>query len=210
MNRARLAAALAAVLLVAAGCGASEKKVDLSATVVSPPFTVAPGTLTTDAGKPYQLGKDTTAPLTLVFFGYTHCPDICPAVLSSITSGLRKLSSADQKKVQVLFITSDPRRDTGPVLHEYLSRFDPRFVGLTGSLKTVAAIGKSVGIFVDQGDPLAGGGYDPNSHSSYVIGLDRTHTAPVFWSGDTAPSEFARDFRFLLTHGTEHLKPAAS
>jgi protein SCO1/2 len=204
--------ALAAVLLVlgllASACG-STKNVTLYAHPVTPPWTIATDSLTTDSGKPFELAKDTTAPLTLVFFGYTHCPDICPEVMSSITSGLRKLSAADQKKIAVLFVTSDPKRDTGPVLRAWLDRYSPKFVGLTGSLTSIAQLGKSVGIYVDQGQKLASGGYDPNSHSSFVIGVT-DHKAPVFWDGDTAPSQFAHDFKFLLDHGTTHLESADS
>ncbi|MFL6061303.1 MAG: SCO family protein [Marmoricola sp.] len=198
---AALAGVLSAVLLLSA-CG-STKQVDFAGTVAD--FTIAKGELTTDAGKPFQLATDTTGPLTLVFFGYTHCPDICPTVLSSVASGLAKLSPSQQKEVRLLFVTSDPKRDTGPVLRSYLSRFNPGFTGLTGDLTTIATIGKSIGIFVDEGQKLSSGGYDPNSHSSYVIGVDNHHRGAVFWSGDTAPSQFAHDIRFLLEHGTDHL-----
>jgi protein SCO1/2 len=202
LSKTGLVGALAALMLLT-GCGTT-KNVDFTGTVAD--FTIAKGELTTDQGKPYQLATDTTGPLTLVFFGYTHCPDICPTVLSSIASGLAKLSHAQQQQVHLVFVTSDPKRDTGPVLRSYLDRFNPSFTGLTGDLSTIATIGKSIGIFVDEGQKLASGGYDPNSHSSYVIGVDNHHRGAVFWGGDTAPSQFAHDIRFLLEHGTDHLK----
>jgi protein SCO1/2 len=200
-----LVALVAALALLAAGCS-SEKAVDLAGTPADGAFTIAKDALTTDEGKPYSLATDTTEPLTLVFFGYTHCPDICPTVLASMASGLAKLTSAQRKQVQVLFITSDPDRDTGPVLRDYLRRFDPSFLGLTGPLPTIAKVGKSIGIFVDEGEELSGGGYDPNSHGSYVIGINDKHEALIVWGGDTAPSEFAQDIRFLLTERPEKLR----
>ncbi len=201
----RLLALVIATLVLATGCG-QEKSVDLNGTVVDPPFTVASDELTTTDGTPYSLSRDTNAPLTLVFFGYTGCPDTCPAVLSSITSGLLKLTEAQRDQVDVVFVTSDPARDTPKVLRTYLDRFDRNIIGLSGEVDTVAKVGESVGVFVDSGEELPDGGYDPNSHGSYVIGINDDHEAPIFWSGDTAPSQFADDVRFLLTKKPEKLK----
>lgn len=200
-----LTALLLAALLLATGCG-QEKSVSLHGTVVDPPFTVAADALTTTEGEPYSLAEDTTAPLTLVFFGYTNCPDICPAVLSSITSGLLKLTAEQRDQVDIVFVTSDPERDTPEVLRTYLDRFRAGIVGLSGDLADIAEVGESIGVFVDAGEELPGGGYDPNSHGSYVIGINDRHEAPIFWSGDTAPSQFADDIRFLLTEKPERLK----
>ena len=74
---------------------------------------------------------------TLVFFGYTHCPDVCPTTLASLSQVLGDLGP--DKQVAVLFITVDPERDTPAVLKDYLSSFDPRIVGLTGDPEAVAA-----------------------------------------------------------------------
>jgi protein SCO1/2 len=196
---------LLALALLTAACS-SEESVDLAGSVVDPPFKVSATALQTDDGKPFSLAKDTTKPLTLVFFGYTSCPDICPTVLSAIASGLTKLTAKQRDQVQVLFVTSDPNRDTGPVLKAYLERFDPSFVGITGSISSIVEVAKSVGVYVDEGDPLASGGYDPNSHTSYVIGIDDSHQAPIFWGQDTAPLQFTQDIRFLLTERPDHLK----
>lgn len=205
MKTVRLIAVLLAVAGLAAGCG-EERKVSLHGTVVDPPFTVAADTLTTTEGASYSLAEDTSAELTLVFFGYTQCPDICPAVLSSITSGLVKLTEEQRDQVDIVFVTSDPDRDTPEVLRTYLDRFDQGIVGLSGDLDTIAEVGESIGVYVDAGEELPGGGYDPNSHGSYVIGINDRHQAPIFWSGDTAPSQFADDIRFLLTEKPEKLK----
>lgn len=201
----RLVALAFATLLLATACS-QEKAVDLHGTVVDPPFTVAEDALRTTEGASYSLAEDTTAPLTLVFFGYTQCPDICPAVLSSITSGLLKLTDEQRDQVDIVFVSSDPDRDTPEVLRTYLDRFDQGMVGLTGDLTTVAKVAESIGVYVDEGAELPGGGYDPNSHGSYVIGINDRHEAPIFWSGDTAPSQFANDIRFLLTEKPEKLK----
>jgi protein SCO1/2 len=103
-------------------------------------------------------------------------------------------------------VTTDPKRDTDAVLTDYVTRFNPTYKALTGNLLTIAKVAKSIGVFVDKGNPLAGGGYDPNSHGSYVIGINSRHQAPIFWNGETAPSEFAADFNFLLTEKPQILK----
>jgi protein SCO1/2 len=208
-TRPRIVALVAGVLVALVtltGCGSSPKNVSLYGTVVDPPYTPSGTALTTTDGGTFSLAKDTTAPLTLIFFGYTHCPDICPAVMSSIASGLAKLSRTQQKQVKLYFISTDPKRDTPKVLADYVSRFNPTFHGLGGDLKAVSAVAKALHVFVDDGTQLASGGYDPNSHGTYVFGINAKHQAPIFWNGETAPSEFASDFRFLLTKKPDHLE----
>jgi protein SCO1/2 len=192
---------LLALALLLSGCG-SAKHVQLTGHIVDPPFRVAGTTLTDTDGTPYTLAKDPTATVTVLFFGYTHCPDLCPAIMSALSAGLAKLPAQVRDKIEVAFVTSDPKRDSPEVLRRYLDRFGKGYVGLTGPLDQVAALGRSVGIFVDKGDQLPGGGYDPNSHGTYVFAIDSTHTAPLFWNGDTSPSQFADDLRFLVTQAT--------
>ena len=107
-------------------------------------------------------------------------------------------------------ITTDPKRDTPEVLADYIHRFNPRFEALTGDLDTIAKVGKSIGIFVDTGEQLASGGYDPNSHGTYIIAVNSDHQAPLFWRGETSPSQFADDIRFLLTEKPEKLTRSSS
>lgn len=208
LARRKSAAAVAAVLiaLVAlSGCGGADKSVDLSGTVVDPPYDVSDVALTMADGGTYTMTRDTTKTLTLVFFGYTNCPDICPAVLSSIASGLAKLAPEQRDQVQLLFITSDPKRDTPAVLQDYVSRFSPNFIGLSGDLDKVLAVAKPLHIFIDDGSQLPGGGYDPNSHGSQVFGINADHEAQIFWGAETSPAQFANDFRFLIEEKPEHL-----
>ena len=77
----------------------------------------------------------------LVFFGYTHCPDICPTTMSRFAD-VRRMLGADGANLKVVFVTLDPERDTVPVLEKYVPFFDPDFVGLTGSVEAVADVAK--------------------------------------------------------------------
>jgi len=187
----------ASALLVLVACGPARTST-VNGHVVDPPFRVDHASLRTTDGRPFSLTSARTR-LTLVFFGYTKCPDICPAVLASLTAGLAKLTDSQRSNVTTVFVSSDPDHDSAMVLRRYLDHFDPRIVGLRGPLATTAAIANSVGIYVDPGGRLPGRGNDPNSHSTYVIAIDETHRAPLFWRSDTSPSQFAHDIRILLS-----------
>ena len=84
-------------------------------------------------------GEDLHGRWQLVFFGFTACPDICPTTLTNVTAALEELGPEASRKLQPLLITVDPERDTPPVLKEYLSAFDPRILGLTGTAERVEA-----------------------------------------------------------------------
>lgn len=89
--------------------------------------------LTTTEGKPFDLRKETKGMLTLVFFGYTNCPDVCPIHTANISKVLKSLPNEVSSKVRYIFITTDPERDTPEVLGKWLAAFDAGFIGLTGT-----------------------------------------------------------------------------
>ena len=82
----------------------------------------------------------------LMFFGYMHCPDVCPTTMADITLALRMLDKDDAAKVQVLFVTVDPERDTPALLAQYVPAFDASYLGLWGDMDTTAQITKSFGV----------------------------------------------------------------
>jgi protein SCO1/2 len=191
-------AALVAVLClgVLTACGGGSDG-DFSGNRLDPPFEVLTTPLTDTDGRPYSLADDTDKPLTLVFFGYTHCPDICGVVMSSLASAMTRLDASDRDKVDVVFVTTDPARDTAPVLKTYLSHFDPAFVGLTGDLGTIAAVAKPLGVGVEKGQKLASGGYDV-THGTTITGIDGDDEGTVYWSEATSSAQYAADIHTLL------------
>ena len=204
---ARAASLLLAVLMSFAlvGCGSSEDGPAVTGVSVADddgyrgikvdqPYVVPDISLTDTEGRPFDLAKQPRR--TLVFFGYTHCPDICQVVMSTIASGLTKLSKAEQSEVQVVFVTTDPARDTGKVLRTYLDRFNPRFLGATGSLKDVAALGKPMGIDVMKGQELSSGGYEVN-HTTHVISV-RGGKGDLVWTASSSPADIAEDLEKIL------------
>jgi protein SCO1/2 len=185
------------LILGVAACGGDHVQAgDLHGTIVDPPFTVAKEALENTAGQPYSLVTNTEKRLTLVFFGYTNCPDICGTVMGNLASAMTRLDDRDRAQVDVVFVTTDPERDTPQVLRRYLDRYDKSFIGLTGPIDEVQVVGKSVA--VGMGDRLPTGGYDVNAHSTQVTGIDSDDEAPIFWSQTTSSAQFAQDIHTLL------------
>jgi protein SCO1/2 len=184
-------------LLLLAGCG-DDPEAQFNGRVLDNPYEVPETALTATDGEPFSLAGDTDEPLTLVFFGYTHCPDLCPMVLNSLSAGLTKLDDADRERVQVVVVTTDPSRDTEPVMRRYLDGFDKSWEGLTGPLETIVDVAEPLGIFVNDGEKLPSGGYDLGGHSTSVIAIDESDHASVYWDQDTSPAQFASDIHSLL------------
>jgi protein SCO1/2 len=192
--------AIAVVLLPAAllltACGGGDDA-PLSGAVLDQPYVVPATPLTDTDGGSYSLTDDTDKRLTLVFFGYTHCPDVCQVVLSTLASAMTRLDEADHEQVDVVFVTTDPQRDTEKVLRNYLDRFDPTFIGLTGPLDSIIDVGRAMAVAVDQGHKLPSGGYDV-THGTSVLAIDGGDEVPILWTQGTSATQFASDVHQLL------------
>ena len=196
-SRAVPVAVLALVALLLTACSKSSAS-SFSGAVLPKPYQVPTAALTDTEGKPFSLADSTDHPMTLVFFGYTHCPDECPTTMATLASAMLQLDAADRDRVQVVFVTTDPARDTGPVIRHWLDRFDPSFVGLTGPLARISQVATAVGVPVLKGKRLASGGYDV-THGTQVLAVDGTNTVPVVWTIGTTAPEFAHDIHQLLS-----------
>jgi protein SCO1/2 len=166
--------------------------------VLHVPYHVPATTLTDTDGRPYSLADSTPKRLTLLFFGYTHCPDECPTTMATLASAMLQLDPADRANVQVVFVTTDPARDTGPVLRHWLDRFDPAFTGVTGPLSTIKKVADQVGVPIEKGRRLPSGGYDV-THGTQVLAVDGQNSVPVVWTLGTTAPEFAHDIHQLLS-----------
>lgn len=144
----------------------------------------------------------------LVFFGYTHCPDVCPGNLATITRALDVLGE-DAAAVQPVFISFDPERDTPKRLAEYVSHFHPRMLGLTGSPEQIAAATRAYGVYYDlEGEAANDGSAREIHHSSntYLIGPDGN--ARAIFRHNTPPDEMAADIRAQLAAESVAAAPA--
>lgn len=201
----RLLAGLALTLTVSAcaseavGPGTVTSAADdgWAGTALDEPYYVAPATLIDTDGEPYSLTTSTGAPVTLVFFGYTHCPDICQLVMANLAAAKLRLSTEQRDDVDVVLVTTDPARDDAQTLRRYLDRFDPSFIGLTGDLETINRVGKSVAVFIAEGTKLASGGYEVE-HNDHVVAITADDRVPVLWLRDASAAQIAADVERLL------------
>lgn len=197
MRRA-LAAALTLPLLTVAACGGSDEgDGQIHGTILDPPFEVLATPLTDTEGQPFSLVDDTDKDLTLVFFGYIHCPDICQTVMANLASAMTRLDDADRERVDVVYVTTDPARDTEQAIADYLPRFDPDFIGLTGDLGTIIDVAEPLGVGITKGEKMPSGGYDI-THGTTITGIDSDDEGFVYWSQDSSSSDFAEDIHTLL------------
>ena len=185
--------AVVAVLIVAAGLGAvallprlSQHKFP-SLVAIGGPFALQDGSGKTVTDRDF-LGR-----YALVYFGYTHCPDVCPTTLSDIAGALDKLPAADRAQLVPVFITVDPARDTPAVMGDYAHAFGPSFVGLTGSPEAIAAVEQEYHVYAAK-HPLAHGDYAMD-HSSvlYVMGPDGVFLGVI--NDGAKPAELAQRLR---------------
>ena len=202
MGRApRLVAALLALTMLA-GCGAtsvlSGGSFQMTGTVLDPPFPVNGAALVDGDKAPYSLIEDTDKDLTLVFFGYTNCPDICGIVMSTLASSMTRLSDAERDDVDVVFVTTDPARDTPEVAAAYATNYDPDFIGLSGDLPTIIDVALPLGIAVMQGDKLPSGGYDVG-HGTQIVAIDADDGGIAYWHEDVSSAQLAADIQHLMS-----------
>ena len=189
--------ALGLVLAAALGACSKSSADTFSGAQLHVPYHVPATQLVDTEGQPFSLKTSTHKRLTLIFFGYTHCPDECPATMATLASAMLQLDAQDRADVQVVFVTTDPARDTGPALRRYLDRFsDEPFTGLTGPLPQIVAAGKPMGVYVDKGQKLASGGYEV-VHSDYLYGASGTDVR-LIWDRTVSPADLAADIIKLL------------
>lgn len=200
------AALVAATAVTLAGCAGGSRDDNrpvavgqsassLHGTAIGHPYPLPGQQFTDTAGRPYVPAKDAAAPVTLVFFGYTHCPDLCNVVLANVAAALRRTDQDVRDKTQLLFVTTDPQRDTDQVVREYLDGFDKDYVGLRAPLATMKAAAASLHISYDGKTKVAGGGYEV-THGTQVTAF-RQGNAAVIWSAETPVADLRADLTEL-------------
>ena len=204
-------AAVAALAAAAAGCGGH-------VATRTPPPAADPGggaglrglvpsplprkpefTLTDTAGRPYDFAARTRGDLTYLYFGYTHCPDACPATMSELAYAVHSEPASVRRRTRVVFVTVDPRRDTRRALRAWLDHYDRAFVGLTGSIAAIDAAEHDAGVPVAPAEPEAGSHYAV-SHSSVVLPYSPDGRAHVVYTQGFRPADFAHDLPLLLRY----------
>ncbi|RZU30700.1 SCO family protein [Blastococcus saxobsidens] len=179
-------------------------------------------TLPTTSGERFDLGDRPEGEITLLFFGYTHCPDLCPTTMADLAVARDRLDPEIRDRVQVVFVTEDPARDTPVALREWLDRFDPAFTGLIGGSEATAAALRELYLpesaqvtdpspevaHPHEGeDTTADPGQAGGTHSHGDYGVD--HAGAVYawgpggrsivYTGGTTPDQYAADLTRLAT-----------
>ncbi len=135
--------------------------------------------------------------VTLLYFGYTYCPDVCPLTLGRLSAAIGRLDPPARQHLQVLFVSVDPRRDTPARLAQYAHAFGPQFTGLTGTQEALRTLTKRYRVTYGYGEPDADGNYSV-SHSSAIFAFDRDGKVRLLMQYDDGAAGIGADLQRLL------------
>ncbi|GAT84530.1 hypothetical protein STXM2123_5231 [Streptomyces sp. F-3] len=204
-----VAALLAAVTMPLSACGSGEdskKPVSVvsedtsrkAATVLDTPFEKPDLVLTDTRGRTYDLRKETAGRPTLIYFGYTHCPDVCPLTMNNIAVAVKSLPKAEQDKLRVVFVTTDPDRDTPAELGKWLKMINADFVGLTGDFDTIQAGARTLGISIEPTTKDKNGKLVSNHGTQVVAFSPKTDAGYVLYGEDATVEDYIKDLPKLV------------
>lgn len=186
---------LLALVFIVSACGSYEFR----GVTLDPPKEAPDFTLTDFDGKPFQL-SDHRGKVVILFFGFTNCPDMCPAALSDMAAARRKLG-ADAEKVQGVFVSLDPDRDTPERLKRYVTAFDPTFIGVRGSETELAPVVKDYGVTYMRRDlPGSALGYTID-HSTFIYVIDAAGRWRLLFTHGMPVDDIVSDLRYLVRRG---------
>ncbi len=158
------------------------------------PQPVTDFTLTAHTGEEVHL-KDFRGQVVLLYFGYTFCPDACPATMNELKT-MREALGERADRVQVLMVSVDPERDTPEALAAYLGHFDDSFLGLTGSEEQILAAATPLGVYYSKNEGSAATGYLVD-HTTSLVAVDQDGYLRLIYSHGTAGEDIAEDMRYL-------------
>jgi protein SCO1 len=165
--------------------------------MVTPPLPKPKFILTDTSNAPYDLWSKTEGYVTLLFFGYTHCPDECPLHMFNIASALAKVPTGVAAQIKVVFVTTDPARDSAKVVRSWLDNFDPRFIGLTGSEAAIGAAERA-SAFLPAAKAIPINGDYEVGHAAFVFAYSKDNLAHLIYPGGTTEEDWAHDLPYLV------------
>lgn len=165
--------------------------------LVTPPLPKPRFVLTDTSGAQFDFWQKTQGHVTLLFFGYTYCPDQCPMHMATLSAALKRLPADVADQVKLVFVTTDPARDTAPVLRRWLDVFDKRFIGLTGTDAAIQAAERAAGVPPAHKTAAGGGNYGVD-HANFVLAYTRDNLAHVIYPGGVRKDNWVHDLPLLL------------
>jgi protein SCO1/2 len=171
--------------------------------LVMPPLPKPGFVLTDTSGAAFDFRQKTEGYVTLLFFGYTYCPDQCPMHMANLSAALKRLPAGMANQVKLVFVTTDPARDSPPVLRRWLNLFDRHFIGLIGTERAIEAVERAAGV------PLATRQEPPNgnyavSHANFVLAYSRDNRAHVIYPGGVSKDDWVHDLPLLMQETWTH------
>jgi protein SCO1/2 len=184
--------------------------------------------LTDTSGRPFDFQARTKGRPTFLYFGYTHCPDACPTAMADLAAALRTAPAATRAKAVVVFVTTDPARDTAPVIRQWLDQFSTGFVGLLGTPQALAQaqLASGVATAATPGPPIPTISGNPDAHptepntpithkhfgplgysvdhSALIFAYDAADRLPVLYPGGVTPTDIADDLPLLVSPTSVH------
>ena len=165
--------------------------------IVTPPLPKPRFVLTDTSGAPFDFWSRTQGSVTLLFFGYTDCPDQCPMHMANIGMALKKLPPGIADQVKLVFVTTDPARDTPLELRRWLDNFDKHFVGLTGTEAALEAVQKAAGVPPARKTEPRNGSYAV-AHANFVVAYTKDNLAHVIYPGGVGKDDWIHDLPLLI------------
>jgi protein SCO1/2 len=194
----RLVLIALAVLIVS--CGRDVSSGELQGVVVDPPTEKPSFTLTDTDGEPYRFDTETDGQLSLLYFGYLNCPDVCPVHLAQIAEVFDSMPDV-ARETEVVFVSVDPQRDSPEEIREFLDRFDTRFVGLTGTPEELKAAQEAAGV---PPATITGEGEDYTvDHAGWVLAYSPDGLNHAIYPFGTRQTQWNNDLPILAALGID-------
>jgi protein SCO1 len=173
--------------------------------LIMPPLPKPRFVLTDTSGARFDFWNRTQGAITLLFFGYTYCPDECPMHMAKVGAALKELPHEIVGQVKLVFVTTDPERDNPADLRRWLDHFDKRFVGLIGTPAAIDAAQKAAGIPVAQRAGPRNGNYSV-THANFIVVYTKDNLGHVIYPGGVSEDDWIHDLPLLVreTWGQPH------
>ena len=165
--------------------------------MITPPLPKPRFVLTDTSGAAFDFRQRTDGYVTLLFFGYTNCPDQCPMHMANLGAALKKLPAGTADQVKLVFVTTDPARDSPAAVRRWLDIFDRRFIGLTGTEPAIEAVEQAAGVPPATKTGPLNGDYGV-AHANFVLAYTKDNLAHVIYPGGVTAADWAQDLPLLV------------